>query len=233
MDFPALGCYRQHWAPHFPNFSFVMYHRRAMEKKRDNLGSTWRPVQRLGGQLLTQFLTRSRRGWWVRASRSIDLGYKLRSPQSIRPFRCLWADLTGSACQTTSESFTFTDDSNGDTFYVCKANLDFAIRVTTGQSKLEGVWKIKKKNYSCAALWQRETTSCSSYSSTRRQLNHTAADLRSTVGFDIWRPSHLYFNCSEFWFDTPIYHTGDRDNGTLLPSQGEHGPSLQLQVCFP
>ena len=116
-----------------------------MEKKRDNLGSTWRPVQRLGGQLLTQFLTRSRRGWWVRSSGSIDLGYKLRSPQSIRPFRCLWADLTGSAFQTTSESFTFTDDSNGDTFYVCKANLDFAIRVTTGQSKLERVWKIKQR----------------------------------------------------------------------------------------
>ena len=116
-----------------------------MEKKRDNLGSTWRPVQRLGGQLLTQFLTRSRRGWWVRSSGSIDLGYKLRSPQSIRPFRCLWADLTGFAFQTTSESFTFTDDSNGDTFYVCKANLDFAIRVTTGQSKLERVWKIKQR----------------------------------------------------------------------------------------
>ena len=116
-----------------------------MEKKRDNLGSTWRPVQRLGGQLLTQFLTRSRRGWWVRSSGSIEMGYALRSPQSIRPFRCLWADLTGSAFQTTSESFTFTDDSNGDTFYVCKANLDFAIRVTTGQSKLERVWKIKQR----------------------------------------------------------------------------------------
>ena len=61
MDFPALGCYRQHLAPH--NFSYAMYDRRAMEKKRDNLGSTWRPVQRLGGQLLTQFLIRSRRGW--------------------------------------------------------------------------------------------------------------------------------------------------------------------------
>ena len=151
MDFPALGCYRQYSAPHCPIFSYANFHRRAMEKKRDNLGSTWRPVQRLGGQLLTQFLTRSRRGWWVRSSGSIDLGYKLRSPQSIRPFRCLWTDLTGSAFQTTSESFTFTDDSNGDTFYVCKANLDFAIRVTTGQSikvkvlKLEREWKIKNE----------------------------------------------------------------------------------------
>ena len=87
----ALGCYRQYSAPHCPIFSYANFHRRAMEKKRDNLGSTWRPVQRLGGQLLTQFLTRSRRGWWVRSSGSIDLGYKLRSPQSIRPFRCLWA----------------------------------------------------------------------------------------------------------------------------------------------
>ena len=83
MDFPALGCYRQHSAPHWPNFSYAMYDRRAMEKKRDNLGSTWRPVQRLGGQLLTQFLTRSRRGWWVESSRSIDMGFKLRSPQNI------------------------------------------------------------------------------------------------------------------------------------------------------
>ena len=53
--------------------------------------------------------------------------------------------MTGFAFQTTSESFTFTDDSNGDTFYVCKANLDFAIRVTTGQSKLERARKIKKE----------------------------------------------------------------------------------------
>ena len=53
--------------------------------------------------------------------------------------------MTGFAFQTTSESFTFTDDSNGDTFYVCKANLDFAIRVTTGQSKFERAWKIKKE----------------------------------------------------------------------------------------
>merc|ERR1719264_580333 len=36
---------------------------------------------------------------------------------------------------TTAESFTFTDSSSGTSLYVCKTSLDFAIRVTTGQTR--------------------------------------------------------------------------------------------------
>ena len=46
-----------------------------------------------------------------------------------------WANVHCYTTQTTAESFTFTDSSSGTSLYVCKTSLDFAIRVTTGQSK--------------------------------------------------------------------------------------------------
>merc|ERR1712213_234757 len=99
---------------------------------------------------------------------------------------------------TTSESFTFTDDSNGDTFYVCKANLDFAIRVTTGQT-----------------LWQRESTSCSGYSLTR-ELASRDANLRTTTTsakvhtFPLKGTMGRLYNCrAELKFDSSSEKTSD------------------------
>ena len=136
----------------FQTWSIINIHgRSALGKTTVSLGSTQQLHMRVAGPPSTQSRIRSRRNWWVslliqswplltqsciksKIDKNPDSDPNLFSDcdpnTDPEPTMSLWW-----TTQTTSESFTFTDSSSGTSLYVCKASLDFAIRVTTGQSK--------------------------------------------------------------------------------------------------